>query len=71
MQTLGHMHIIPLQSDNAAQIDSVLAQLGLNAIMHPLGDAHLLVVATDDSEEERSHLEQVQEVASHLDRTAE
>jgi hypothetical protein len=65
-QTIGHIHVLPVKGEHAGQIDSVLAQLQLDAHAVQLGDRHLIVVAADESEEAATNLQQVEEVVSRL-----
>lgn len=67
-QSVGDLHVFPISSDRAQDINSILAQLGLDAQLVPMGDMHLVVASADDSEEAATNLQQVEEVMSRLGR---
>lgn len=66
-QKIGDTQLIPIHKENVNQVRTTLSQLQLQHQLITVGDAAMVVIAHDGSDEQKAHAEQVEQVISKLE----
>jgi hypothetical protein len=66
-QTIGETQLIPIHKDSANQVRTTLSQLQLPNQLITIGEAAMVVIAHDGSDEQKAHAEQVEQVITKLE----